>query len=266
MGLRLTWFAVGSWLVVARASPNLLARLPARWRRVASHVSRWARFGARCLRVRVRSQGPLPSPGSLVVANHQGYVDILVIGGLFPTVFAARHDMRSWPVLGALAVSGSTIFINRDNRRAGARGVAALARALAARATVVAFPEGTGTDGTGLLPLRTGVFQAAVDAGVPVVPASIRYLSLDGEPVTSETHHMVGWYGNETFMEHLVRLGRCRRIEAEVTFGEPIAPPHPDRRTLAAGAEERLRELLGFSAEDRPTRTGRDADTRSAAE
>lgn len=261
MSLRLAWFAVGSWLVVARGSPSLLARLPARWRRVAPHVSRWARFGARCLRVRVKSTGPLPPPGSLVIANHQGYVDILVIGGLFPTVFAARHDMRSWPLLGALAVSGSTIFINRDNRRAGARGVAALARALEARATVVAFPEGTGTDGTGLLPLRTGVFQAAVDAGVPVVPASIRYKSLDGEPVTSKNHHVVGWYGSESFREHLVRLGRHRRIEAEVAFHEPIRPPHEDRRSLAAAAEDRLRAMLGFSADDRPNRTGRDAAT-----
>jgi hypothetical protein len=32
-------------------------------------------------------------------------------------------------------------------------------------------------------------------------------------------------------------------VLAEVRFGEPIAPPHADRRTLAAAAQVQVREL-----------------------
>ena len=257
---RLAWWVGGSGVLAVRAGYNLVAPYPERWRRLGPHVSRWCRFAARRLRIQVQCRGALPVQGSLVAANHQGYIDILTIGGLFPTVFAARHDMRSWPVLGHLATWGGTIFINRDNRRAGARGVAVLTRALQAQSTVLVFPEGTGTDGTGVLPLRTGVFQAALDAGAPVVPAGVRYLSVDGEPVTAANHHTVGWYRGESFLQHLLRLGRYRCIEAAVEFGEALRPPHEDRRSLAERTEASLRNLLGLPPHARPVRSGRDDD------
>lgn len=253
---RLQAFSVGSWVVVARAWRAVLSPFPARWQRSCVPVSRWARWGARCLGVRVAATGPLPPPGSLVVANHQGYVDIVTIGGLFPCIFAARHDMRRWPMFGALAASGATIFINREVKRASWRGVGQVAAALAAGATVVAFPEGTSTDGLGLLPLRTGVFQAAVAAGAPVVPAAIRYLSVAGRPIDEALRPQVGWYDGSNFFRHLWRLAGYGRVEASVTFGEPFFSPHPDRRFLAAAAEARLRALLGIADDELPLERG----------
>jgi 1-acyl-sn-glycerol-3-phosphate acyltransferase len=243
---RLGVFAVGSWLVVARAIFAVLSRFPERWPRTAPHNSRWARLGQRCLGIRIRRVGDLPPPGSLVVSNHYGYADVVTIGGLFPVVFAARHDMRRWPLFGALAASGGTIFINRQLKRAGARGVAQVASALAVGATVLGFPEGTSTDGTAPLPFRSGIFQAAVNARVPVVPAAVRYLELDGEPVTAENLDVVAWFRGEGFLGHVLRLASHRSVLAEVRFGEPLRPPHANRRALAAAAEARVRELRGL--------------------
>lgn len=256
---RLAVFAVGSWLVVGRAllAGAVLASFPRRWQLSCSHVSRWSRLGARCLGIRPRVVGELPPPGSLVVANHQGYADVVTIGGLFPSIFAARHDMRTWPMFGALAQSGGTIFINRDNRRAGYRGVGQVAAALGAGATVIAFPEGTSTDGSGLLPFRTGVFQAAVDAGAPVIPAVVRYLEVDGTPVTDANRDVVGWFRGEPFVGHILRLASHRQALAEVEFGLPLLPPHTDRRALAAEAEARVRALLGLPPGLRPATVGK---------
>jgi 1-acyl-sn-glycerol-3-phosphate acyltransferase len=248
---RLVAFVAGSWLVVARAIGPVLSRFPARWRRNGPHNARWARVGARCLGIRVRRVGAAPPPGSLVVANHYGYADILTIGGLFPVVFAARHDMRRWPMFGALAASGATIFINRQNVRAGARGVAQVAQALAAGATVLGFPEGTSAGAGALLPFRSGLFQAAVDAHAPVVPAAVRYLEIDGTPVTAANLDVIGWFHGENFIAHALRLASHRAVLAEVRFGEPILPPFADRRTLAAAAEARVRALLDLSSGSR---------------
>jgi 1-acyl-sn-glycerol-3-phosphate acyltransferase len=244
--VRLAVFVVGSWLVVARALGAVLSRFPQRWRRNAPHNARWARVGQRCLGIRVRTVGALPLPGCLVVSNHYGYADVLTIGGLFPCVFAARHDMRRWPMFGALAASGATIFINRELKRAGARGVARVTSALAAGAAVLAFPEGTSSDGTDLLPFRSGIFQAAVDARAPVVPAAVRYLELDRAPITAENLDVVGWFRGEHFLGHALRLAGHRSVVAEVRFGDPLTPPHTDRRTLAAAAEARVRALCGL--------------------
>lgn len=261
---RLAVFAVGSWLVVARALGAVLAPFPDRWRRSCPHVSRWSRLGRRCLGIRVEVEGALPSPGALVVANHQGYVDIVALGSLFPSIFAARHDMRRWPMFGALAASGATLFINRDNKRAGARGVGQVAAALAAGATVIAFPEGTSTDGTGLLPFRTGIFQAAVDSGAPVVPAGIRYRDIDGVPVTEANRHVVGWFRGESFVVHMLRLGARRRVSAVIRLGGPVSPAGLDRRALAALCETRVRELAGLG-EGAPALSGRGAAARREA-
>jgi 1-acyl-sn-glycerol-3-phosphate acyltransferase len=262
---RLTTFAVGSWLVVARAVRAEVTPFPRRFALLCPHVSRWSRLGARCLGIVPVAAGERPAAGSLVVANHQGYADVVTIGGLFPSIFAARHDMRAWPMFGALAASGATIFINRDNKRAGYKGVAQVTAALRAGATVVAFPEGTSTDGSGLLPFRTGVFQAAVDAGAAVVPAAITYVAIDGAPVTAENRDVVGWFRGEPFLGHILSLAGRRRTDAEVVFGPPIAPPHGDRRSLAAAAETGVRELLGLAAVARPAEIGRDPGSKTGA-
>lgn len=214
--------------------------------------------------VRVHAEGPVPPSGSLVVANHQGYVDIVALGSLFPCIFVARHDIKGWPMFGQLAASGATIFLNRDNKRAGVRGVAQVREALKVGATVIAFPEGTSTDGSGLLPFRTGVFQAAVDAGAPVVPAAVRYLTLDGQPLDETTRSIVGWYRGESFFPHVLRLGSHRTVEVEVRFGEPRHPPHPDRRQLAAWAETEMYRLLDLPLGRRPKEVGRLAEGRGA--
>ena len=241
---RLAVFAVGSWLVVARAIRVVLAPFPQRWPRNAPHNSRWARVGQRCLGIHAEAIGALPPGGALVVANHYGYADVVTIGGLFPCVFAARHDMRRWPMFGALAASGATIFINREQVRAGARGVAQVAAALLAGASVLGFPEGTSAGAGELLPFRSGLFQAAVDARAPVVPAAVRYLELGGEPVTAANLDVIGWFHGESFISHALRLASHRSVRAEVRFGTPIAPPHADRRTLALAAEAQVRRLL----------------------
>ena len=247
---RLTVFLIGSWVVVVRGIGVVLSSFPDRWRRSGPHNARWGRLGQRCLGLRVRVRGAVPAPGTLVVANHVGYVDVITLGGLFPAVFAARHDMRRWPVFGLLAASGATIFIDRGRARAGARGIGQVAAALAAGATVAGFPGGTSVGGGRILQFRSGLFQAAVDAGAEVVPAAVRYVELDGEPVTAANLDQIGWFHGEHFIGHALRLASHRTVGAEVRFGEPIAPPHANRRTLAAVAEARVRELHGQVADE----------------
>lgn len=241
---RLAWFALASWGVVASGLHAVFAPFPRRWKLTAPYIGRWARLGRRCLGLRVEVVGELPRAGGLVVANHQGWVDIPILGGVGPCIFAARHDMKSWPLFGALASSGATIFINREVKRAGVRGVQQVARALEVGATVIGFPEGT-SSGEGMLPFRTGLFEAAVAARAAVVPAAVRYLTLDGEPVDRDRLRVVGWFDGEPFLAHAVRLASHRRVEAAVRFGPPLFPPHADRRALAEAAEREVRGLLG---------------------
>src|SRR5579871_935630 len=55
-----------------------------------------ARRVLRVLEADVDVSGSPPIRG-LLVSNHLGYLDILVLAAQAPSVFVAKHDVRSWP-------------------------------------------------------------------------------------------------------------------------------------------------------------------------
>src|SRR5258705_9602546 len=118
----------------------------------ARHIhARWLhRICLRVLRVfAVQSTviGTVPTRG-LLVANHLGYLDIVLLGALTPCVFVAKSEVKGWPVFGWFARLAGTIFVDRDNRRDAARTNETIRAALRDGALVVLFPEGTSSDGS----------------------------------------------------------------------------------------------------------------------
>ncbi|NCY08721.1 MAG: EAL domain-containing protein, partial [Betaproteobacteria bacterium] len=75
---------------------------------------RWALAYLRC---RVNVQGTPPHRGMLV-SNHQGYMDILVLGSLDPASFVAKAEIRWWPIFGLFSWWAGTIFLERRNKTA----------------------------------------------------------------------------------------------------------------------------------------------------
>jgi len=72
---------------------------------------------------------------------------------------------------------------------------------------------------------------------------AIRYVSVGTASDGAEARRKVAWFGEETFVPHLLQLLTCPYIEVRVSFGEPILPPHTDRRSLSAEAERQVRAL-----------------------
>jgi 1-acyl-sn-glycerol-3-phosphate acyltransferase len=133
------------------------------------------------------------------------------------------------PLVGRLAVRGGTLFIDRERIRALPGTVAEIAGALRSGATVVAFPEGSTWCGREEGRFRPAVFQAALDAGVPVRPVAIRYRLAGGEPTTA-----AAFVGDDTLLASLRRVVATRGLIAEVTVDQEIpVGAYADRRALA---------------------------------
>ncbi|MFZ9841609.1 MAG: lysophospholipid acyltransferase family protein [Burkholderiaceae bacterium] len=116
-----------------------------------------------------------PNP-CLLVSNHISWIDIYVVLAQAPVVFIAKSEIRSWPVIGWLVRLSGTIFIERGSRHA-LRGVLhqAAARFKSGHA-VLFFPEGTTSDGLGLLPFHSNLFSLAQqDLDLPICALTIRY-------------------------------------------------------------------------------------------
>lgn len=138
-------------------------------------VQSWSASVLDALGIRVALRGTI-QPGQLLVANHVSWLDIIVLQALCPQArFVAKSDVRQWPVIGRLSQGVGTLFIDRHRPREAGRTLQAVAGVLQQGGTVVVFPEGTTSDGTGVLPFRPMLLQAARTGGCTAQPLALRY-------------------------------------------------------------------------------------------
>ncbi len=214
--------------------------LPPRVR--AALIRAWARLvlGSLGVRVRVRSADGSaagrgrggPGGGALLVANHVSWLDILLIAALRPARMMAKTEVRRWPLLGPLAAWGGTLFIDRDRLRALPGTVAELAGALRRGERVAVFPEGSTWCGRAGGRFRPALFQAALDAGVPVQPMALRY-RLGGLSTTA-----AAFVGEDGLLFSLRRVLAADGLVAEVVLPAPLpSGQYTGRRELARAAQ-----------------------------
>jgi 1-acyl-sn-glycerol-3-phosphate acyltransferase len=190
----------------------------------------WARGTARIIGLCIRREGTAPSTPCLLVANHISYVDVVLLAASLPCAFVSKAEVARWPVLGPLARSMDTLFVERARKR-GLTGVAAAMRVrLAAGETLVLFPEGTSTAGGGVSSFRSSLLGPAAELGLPVHYAALHYRTPPGAPPAALA---VAWWGERTFLDHLLQLLRLRSFEARLVFGAE-ALHDSDRKRLAA--------------------------------
>tara|TARA_R110002073_G_scaffold336375_1_gene532697 strand:+ start:19773 stop:20540 length:768 start_codon:yes stop_codon:yes gene_type:complete len=227
-----------SWIALDLTAGALTAKLwptfglpwyravPGRWSRVCLWISG----------VHVEAYGTPPTRPFFLVSNHLSYVDIWVLHSQVVGCFLAKQEVSGWPGIGILAKGAGTVFVDREARRDLMRAGTALGDTLARGDGVIVFPEGTSTDGTDVQPFKASLFQVAVDAGLAVRTASLRYETTgDDEPASQ----VVSWWGEIDFVPHVLRLMQLKRIHATVRFQE-AALENPDRKVLAEQARQAI--------------------------
>lgn len=225
--------------VTALLWPGLLLAnlaMPRRWplprrRRVQRFFyRRWAAALRRILGVRLEVEGEVPTEPCLLVTNHLSYVDVLVLAEIVPGRFVAKAEIRSWPLLGWLARSVDTLFVNRLTRRDVIRVGREIARGIAEGDTVILFPEGTSTRGHEVAPFKPALLAPAAEERMPVRFAALHYSTPADEPPAYES---VCWWGEEPLFPHAPRLMALSRIECTVRFGDRSLSSD-DRKELAS--------------------------------
>jgi 1-acyl-sn-glycerol-3-phosphate acyltransferase len=204
-------------------------------------VQRWsARLLAIC-RVRVEHVPQAPALAhALVVANHVSWLDIFVLNAVRPCRFVAKAEIRAWPVVGWLVDKAGTVFIARGNRRELRHIFKGIVDALGRRQRVAFFPEGTTAAQGAPLPFHANLFEAAIDARVPVQPHALAYLDADGG-----WHPAVDYTGDTTFVDSILRILGGAPIVARLASLAPIpAGEGTHRRELAQAAQDAISEAL----------------------
>lgn len=177
-----------------------------------------------------------------VIANHISWLDIFVINSLYPCRFVAKADIRTWPLAGWLCEKAGTIFIARGKQRDVRRIYEGLVSSLQKNERIAFFPEGkTSHQGT-ILPFHSNLFEAAVEAGVPVQPCALFYLDKQGnfDPAAKFIDEI-------GFMESLMMILRARGMTATLIFLPQLSVENTNRRDLATQAHNMIKTKLGWS-------------------
>ncbi|MEU6424663.1 lysophospholipid acyltransferase family protein [Microbispora sp. NPDC046973] len=243
----------------------LLAGLPialalGRTARRGAVATRWSRLLLRALGIRIVTRRGFSCIGgsararavpgedgpALLVGNHVSWLDPLVITATFTCRPLAKAEVGRWPIVGSLAAGGGALFIDRDRLSALPGVVADMAAALRRGESVAAFPEGTTWCGREMGRFRPAVFQAALDAGVPVRPVALRFTEGVGAHAAPSTRP--SYVGDDTLLASVLRIVATRDLVAEVTvfpavrLDRPAAYGGPVHRREARAALARIAE------------------------
>lgn len=192
-------------------------------------VRAWARALASLFRMRIEVRGTPPVRPFFLVSNHLSYIDIIALATILECTFVAKSDIAGWPVVGALARSVNTIFIDRTSFQDIPRVIGLIEQTMAEGSGIVLFPEGTSTSGAGVLPFSPALLEPAARARLPVHYAAISYRTPQDEP---PAHIAICWWGDMTFVPHFIGALGLKRFEAFIDFGEqPIV--EGNRKELA---------------------------------
>lgn len=201
---------------------------------------RWARGMIEAIGLELRVEGETIAPGALLVANHVSWLDILVIASSTPAVFVAKSEVRCWPAIGWLAARAETLFLRRSSGRSLLDVKNRVAELLLEGRAVAYFPEGTTSDGAGVLPFRSGLLQAAVDADRAVQPLAIGYC--DGQ---SRRSAAAAFVDGTTLWRSIVAVCGSEGICARVAVAPPLVSAGRTRKVLAREAHDAVAARVG---------------------
>jgi 1-acyl-sn-glycerol-3-phosphate acyltransferase len=188
----------------------------------------WAAGTLRIAGIRlVRSPATLAWPDSpvILVSNHTSLLDIPILCAAFgrPPRFVAKLELGRMPLLAYYMRRTGAVLVDRERAREAVRMLQGVAAAVGDGGNPFCFfAEGSRSPDGFVHRFRNGAFQAAITAGVPVVPVAI-----------------VG-------SERALPRGRLlpRATEVRVSVGEAMAAVDGDTAASFAGrARERLGDL-----------------------
>lgn len=185
--------------------------------------------------IEIRVHGERPRSGAFLIANHVSWMDIPALAGLTGTAFVAHDGLAAIGPLRWLCELNDTVFIARHDRATVGQQVEQVRAAVRATGALTIFPEGTTSDGTGLLPFKSSLLSAIepAPAGVAVHP-----VLLDYGPETAA----LAWVGDDPGIDNFLRiLARMRPVTLTVRFLPPLSGAAlENRKTIAAAARDAL--------------------------
>jgi 1-acyl-sn-glycerol-3-phosphate acyltransferase len=202
--------------------------------RKLEEIRNWSQKTLDILGIQVMHETPVhianfEAPPRLLVANHVSWIDALIIQTIQPSVFVAKAEVKSWPIVGSIATGCGVVFVNRGSPASARLMVDELSSALHHGYCVAGFPEGTSSEGSSVKLFHGNLFEAAINHNIQVQPLAIRYTN----PHTGALCMKAAFIGDIGFVQSLHQVISSNGIQAKVQLCDVLSPEGHTRRTLA---------------------------------
>lgn len=183
--------------------------------------------------------GEASPTGAFLLSNHVSWIDITALSATSGTAFVAHDGLAGVPLLHWLCSLNDTVFIARHERASVRRQVEQVREAVVQNGMLTIFPEGTTSDGTGLLPFKSSLLSALdpMPDDVAIQPVLLDY----GAEAKS-----IAWTDEEPGLANFLRiLARSRPVELTVRYLPPLTrEASASRKTIAAAARAEILQAL----------------------
>lgn len=150
----------------------------------------------------------------LIVANHLSYLDVLILASEVPALFVTSLEIKETFGLGHICQLAGCFFVERrkELRTPDTKHfeISSMREKLVQGHNILLFPEGTSSDGQSVLPFKATFFQLAIDTETAVQPICLKY--------TGANAQVIPWYGEMTFLDHLLKVCIQDSIHAKLIF------------------------------------------------
>lgn len=196
------------------------------------------------LGIRYRVRGvPMAGQGA-VVANHSSWLDIFALNACQSVYFVSKAEVARWAGIGWLARATGTVFIARDPKQARDQQTEFETRIRDGH-KLLFFPEGTSTDGRGVLPFKPTLFAAFFTRGLEHA-MQIQPVTVINRAPKARSPRFYGWWGDMDFVPHFMTVAaQWPQGSVVVVFHPPVAvDAFADRKALAKYCETAIRAEL----------------------
>lgn len=201
--------------------------------------------------VKIKKTGDVDITNSIIVSNHWGYIDSLVLMALSPCIVISNVDVMQLPFIGKIMMLMGFVFVDRKNKRSIPivleRAAIILNRT---NLNVVFFPEGGTGDGFTLRKFKSSFFDLAFMAKKNIAPVVIQIETINNKVPTEDNINRVVYHNySGSLFHHILNVLRLRSIEVsynilpQISYYE-VYSKYLSRKKICEIAEEEISDFL----------------------
>ena len=181
--------------------------------------------------------------GTLYVANHVSWFDIICLGTLLNARFIAKKEVSKMGIFGFLAKLSNTFFIDNSDKNKIIEYNHIINQKLRRGENFIIFPEGTTSDGNGIKQFKSSMLECAFDEKnlIHIQPISICYSRKNNLPMGLFLRRHISWVGDTSMVDAMINFLSSGPVTVELVFHNELnASSFNNRKDLTYYCENQI--------------------------